>query len=314
METNFTFIISPADAGALEGQVSRALEKRVELASRERMPKLWELTDKLNSVEKAPEDVLGNRRRRRRALGFFCWLLSLALIVAIFSFMLFSGTMVSANLQAGIQSLSARMGADLLVVPQGQGKKVESVILRAEPTTFYIDESLLNVVQKIDGVAQASGQLFISSLDAQCCSVKVQLIGIDQATDFVVGPWLKKASDHPLKENEVIVGDYIFGEIGSELMFYNQKFKIVGRLEPTGMGFDSSIFMTLDMARKLGEIATPEKADQIEKSLSAILVRVKPGVDPISISDGVLDQLGLRANVNFVFASNMMSDTSAGEK
>ena len=81
METNFTFLISPADAGALEGQVSRALEKRVELASRERMPKLWELTDKLNSVEKAPEDVLGNRRRRRRALGFFCWLLSLALIV-----------------------------------------------------------------------------------------------------------------------------------------------------------------------------------------------------------------------------------------
>ena len=39
--------------------------------------------------------------------------------------------------------------------------------------------------------------------------------------------------------------------------------------------------------------------------------RVKPGVDPISISDGMLDQLGLGANVNFVFASNMMSDTSA---
>ena len=30
METNFTFLISPADAGTLEGQVSRALEKRVE--------------------------------------------------------------------------------------------------------------------------------------------------------------------------------------------------------------------------------------------------------------------------------------------
>ena len=35
METNFTFLISPADAVALEEQVSRALEKRVELASRE---------------------------------------------------------------------------------------------------------------------------------------------------------------------------------------------------------------------------------------------------------------------------------------
>lgn len=237
--------------------------------------------------------------------------LSLGLIVAIFTFMLFVGSMISANLQAGIESLSARMGADLLVVPQGEGKKIESVILRAEPSTFYVDGKLLDVVSSVKGVAKASGQLFISSLDAQCCSVKVQLIGIDQKTDFVVGPWLKKAADKPLEGNEVIVGDYIFGAIGSELKFYDQHFKIVGRLEPTGMGFDSSVFMTLDMARKLGAIATPEKADEISHSLSSILVRVEPGVDPITISDGVLDRLGLRANVNFVFASNMMSDTSA---
>lgn len=237
--------------------------------------------------------------------------LSLGLIVAIFTFMLFVGSMISANLQAGIESLSARMGADLLVVPQGEGKKIESVILRAEPSTFYVDGRLLDVVSSVKGVAKASGQLFISSLDAQCCSVKVQLIGIDQKTDFVVGPWLKKAAEKPLEGNEVIVGDYIFGAIGSELKFYDQHFKIVGRLEPTGMGFDSSVFMTLEMARKLGTIATPEKADEIAHSLSSILVRVEPGVDPITISDGVLDRLGLRANVNFVFASNMMSDTSA---
>ena len=68
--------------------------------------------------------------------------ISLALIVAIFTFMLFMGTMISANLQSGIASLSARMGADLLVVPQGEGKKMESVILRAEPSTFYIDRCL----------------------------------------------------------------------------------------------------------------------------------------------------------------------------
>lgn len=237
--------------------------------------------------------------------------ISLALIVAIFTFMLFTGAMISANLQAGIESLSARMGADLLVVPPGVAKKMESVILRAEPSTFYLDEKMLDVVKKSPGVAQASGQLFISSLDAQCCSVKVQLIGIDQKTDFVVGPWLRKAADKPLEANEVIVGDYIFGNIGDELMFYNQKFKIVGRLAPTGMGFDSSVFMTIDMARKLGEIASPEKAGEIAHSYSAVLVRVQPGVDPVTISDGVIDQLGLGANVNFVFASNMMSDTSA---
>ena len=177
--------------------------------------------------------------------------LSLALIAAVFTFMLFSGSMIAANLQAGIESLSARMGADLLVVPQGEGKKIESVILRAEPSTFYLDAGLLDTV--------------------------VQLIGIDEKTDFVVAPWLRKAAEKPLEGNEVIVGDYIFGDIGTELTFYGQKFKIVGRLAATGMGFDSSIFMTIDAARKLGEIASPDKKDEIAKSLSSILVRVNPG-------------------------------------
>lgn len=237
--------------------------------------------------------------------------LSLALVVAIFAFMLFAGSMISANLQSGITSLSARMGADLLVVPQGSGKKMESVLLRAEPSTFYIDESVLDVVKDIPTVAQASGQLFISSLDAQCCTVKVQLIGIDQSTDFVVEPWLRKAVDRPLTGNEVIVGDYIFGEIGSEIMFYNQKFTIVGRLEPSGMGFDSSVFMSMEAARRIAHLASPDMGDKVDHAYSSILVRVKPGVDPISISDEVLDRMGLKANVNFVFASNMMSDTSA---
>ena len=237
--------------------------------------------------------------------------LSLSLVVAIFTFMLYAGSMVSANLESGIQSLSARMGADLLVVPQGEGKKIESVLLRANPSTFYLDAGMLDVVRKVPGVAQASGQLFISSLDAQCCTVKVQLIGIDQESDFVVAPWLRTQVERPLVDNEVIVGDYIFGAIGSKIKFYNQDFTIVGRLEPTGMGFDSSVFMSMEAARRIARIASPEKADEIDRSYSAVLVRVKPGVDPISISDGMLDQLGLGANVNFVFASNMMSDTSA---
>ena len=83
--------------------------------------------------------------------------LLLGLIAAVFTFLLFSSAMVTANLEAGISSLAARMGADVLVVPQGQGKKIQSVILRAEPSTFYLDGKLLDVVQKLPGVAKARG-------------------------------------------------------------------------------------------------------------------------------------------------------------
>ena len=228
--------------------------------------------------------------------------LLLGLIAAVFTFLLFSSAMVTANLEAGISSLAARMGADVLVVPQGQGKKIQSVILRAEPSTFYLDGKLLDVVQKLPGVAKASGQLFISSLDAQCCSVKVQLIGIDEATDFVIAPWLKHAADKPLSGNDVIVGDYIYGEIGSTLKFFDQEYRIVGRLAPTGMGFDSSIFMTLDAARRAGRAASPDRADEMAQSLSAILVRVNPGVDPITVSDELLDQLQKVVSVMYTAA------------
>lgn len=232
-------------------------------------------------------------------------------IVAVFSLLLFTGAMLAANWQAGVSSLSARLGADLLVVPQGQGKKIENVLLRAEPSAFLLNEQVLEAVRKVPDAVSVTPQLFISSLDAQCCSVKVQLIGLDWASDFVVKPWLTKALLHPLADDEIIVGNYIVGEIGTSLTFYDTKFKIVGQLSPSGMGFDSSVFMTLAAARKLAEKADPARTGEIEQSVSAVLVRVRPGVDPLTVSDGVLDNVGLKGGVNFVFASALMSDTAS---
>ncbi len=234
----------------------------------------------------------------------------LGAMVALFGFALFVSAMVSLNLQTGIYSLSERLGADLLVVPDGDGKKIENVLLRSVPTTFYLPEEILGTVQSVPGVAKASGQLFISSLEAQCCSVKVQLIGIDMATDFVVAPWLKTRYSGELKDDEVIVGNYIVGDIGERIRFYGKDFKIVAQLEPTGMGFDASVFMTVNAARQLGKIASPDKADTIAKSYSSILVRAETGTDPMLITDEIIDRLGLGARVNFVYASALMSDTA----
>ena len=75
--------------------------------------------------------------------------LFLLAIVATFTLIFFTGGMFVANWQTGLESLSARLGADMLVVPQGQGKKIENVLLRAEPSTFYIDQSMVDVVKKV---------------------------------------------------------------------------------------------------------------------------------------------------------------------
>lgn len=235
----------------------------------------------------------------------------LVVIVAVFSLLLFTGAMMAANWQTGVSSLSARLGADLLVVPQGQGKKIENVLLRAEPSSFYLKGTIVETVRKVPNAVAVTPQLFISSLDAQCCSVKVQLIGIDEASDFVVKPWLRAPLSHPLADDEVIVGNYIVGGVGATVTFFDQPFKIVGELQPSGMGFDSSVFTTMAAAKRLGAIKDPARAKEIESSVSAVLVRVAPGVDHLTISDGVLDQVGLKGGVNFVFASALMSDTAA---
>lgn len=81
MEQTFSFAVSPMDTAALRLQVRDALEKRSELLSRQQYPKMWELTDKLNRVGKVSQTVQDKRRRRRTALGFLDWLLSLVLLI-----------------------------------------------------------------------------------------------------------------------------------------------------------------------------------------------------------------------------------------
>ena len=82
MDQTYTFQITPINGDAVHAQISYALEKRTEFSSRKKFPKLWELTDKLNSVEKVPSAVRENRRKRRAFLGFWDWTLGILLLTA----------------------------------------------------------------------------------------------------------------------------------------------------------------------------------------------------------------------------------------
>ncbi|MDO4732086.1 MAG: YcxB family protein [Bacillota bacterium] len=77
----FSFLAKPLEKEELLPQLSRALEKRTHLLSREKMPGIWALTDRLNAVEKAPEAVLRRRRIRSRIWGVICLLLGIFLFV-----------------------------------------------------------------------------------------------------------------------------------------------------------------------------------------------------------------------------------------
>lgn len=79
-DKNFIFSMKPYGTEDLVPQMARMLQKRVELASRKKLPGLWKLTDKLNAVPRAPEAELKRRKERQRRWG------GLLLVMGIFLF------------------------------------------------------------------------------------------------------------------------------------------------------------------------------------------------------------------------------------
>ncbi|MDD1676224.1 MAG: ABC transporter permease [Methanomicrobiales archaeon] len=218
----------------------------------------------------------GIRKKPLRSFGvLICFTLIAASLFSAVS--LLGGT--AESLHIGI----SRMGSDLLVVPEGDDTRGETMILRGHPSTFAFPDSKLEKIAEIDGVEQVCPQLYIASLQASCCSLPVQLIGFDPDRDFTIIPWLASGDRHPLGKDEIFVGARISGDIGSPLMFYGHTFTIAGRLEPTGMGLDTSVFMRLEDVYQMAEESGSKAVQQInlqQGQVSSILVKVRHGAEP----------------------------------
>lgn len=88
----------------------------------------------------------------------------LVLIVLVFSFLLFGGSILIESMRSGISSMSQRLGADLMIVPYGYEKQLQSTLLRGEPSSFYLDQALEQKIKQMDGIEKVSDQIFIASL------------------------------------------------------------------------------------------------------------------------------------------------------
>ncbi|WFA10188.1 YcxB family protein [Tissierella sp. Yu-01] len=76
----FNFALTKYNDVSFKPQVSKALEKRTELVSRKKYPKVWKYTDKMSSKRKASEEVL-KKRRGRYIYGIILLLLGFFLLI-----------------------------------------------------------------------------------------------------------------------------------------------------------------------------------------------------------------------------------------
>ena len=241
---------------------------------------------------------------------------ALTLLAAFLSFSVFAGSVVVMSLQNGLRSYESRLGADIVVVP-GQARShgtLESILLQGIPGYFYMDGANLDKVRAIPGVETASPQFFLASATAGCCSVSVQIIGFDPATDFSIQPWIRESYGKELGRGDVIVGSGISVPANRALTFYNVPCRVVASLEETGTGLDTAVYAGMDTIRDMMEASVREGFDYFdgvdaERAVSSIMVKVEDGADVESVTNDI--NLHVR-RIEATQARSMVSSIAGG--
>lgn len=215
------------------------------------------------------------------------------LFVILMSATVFFSTVLMNNLEQGIQSTTERAGADVIVIPDEGTKDIRDSLFAGTPCSIFFDREWKEYVEKVKGVERVSEQLYVGTLSASCCDLPVQMIAFEPETDFVVQPWLKNQNAVKLKKGQVLVGNEVAAEPGETIQFYSTEFEVAGKLERTGMGYDSSVFMTFDTLYELKDSETAQTnlpMDEIEDKVSMLMVDIDD-----SIQD--MDLIHLRLNI-----------------
>jgi len=187
-----------------------------------------------------------------------------------------------------------RLGADIIIVPEGTTTKVESALLMGHPTQVWMPDSNLGKIAAIPGVQSVSPQLYLETLtNAACCSVEdMFLIVYDPQTDFTIEPWLEQTSGEGLGLGEVVGGTYVFVPEGEQnIQIYGYFVTLKANLEPTGTGLDQSMFLTMETAQDMARISKSMAEEPLEipdDSISAIMVKLEEGADPAAVSLGIM--------------------------
>ena len=242
--------------------------------------------------------------------------LVLALISAVLSCSVFGGSLLVLSLRRGLYSYEARLGADILVIPNEARSHgtLEGILLQGIPGYFYTDASCLEKIRAMDGVAAAAPQFYLTSSYASCCSMAVQIVGFDPATDFSIQPWMRDHYSGALRDGDLIVGSDVGVSPGGELTFYNTTCRVAARLDRTGTGMDNAVYVNLRTVKAIIRCAQELGFHEFDKanpdnSVSAVLIRVAKGYGAEAVANDVNRQI---RRVQAISSRNMVSNIAEG--
>jgi len=225
-------------------------------------------------------------------LRLYIILIGVSIVIGV----LFASSILIAGIYYSLERGLSKLGADLLVIPKESLVNLKSALLTGEPSTFYMDKSILEEIRALKGVKRASGQVFLTSATGDCCVVGNSfLIGFDPYNDFTVMPWVVKKMGDSFPEDGAIIGGMLPWNLGDRLKFFGIPLTVWGQLERTGIGlYDNAIFFHMKKAYEMSE------KSQTDPSIQPL----KPFKDKIS---GVLVQLSVGAKIPFITFSILRS-------
>jgi putative ABC transport system permease protein len=222
-------------------------------------------------------------------------------VVALCAFLVagfaLSTTIIMRGAEHSLELAIQRLGADIIVVPEGSETRVEGALLMGRPASAWMQEDKIGCIAKIAGVGAVSPQLYLSTLrDAACCSVSdMFLIAFDPATDFTIQPWLRTKLGSGLSLGESVGGTYVFTPPGEQnIRLYGYLLTLRANLESTGTGLDQSMFVTFDTARDVARISKARAERPLvipPHSVSGALVKVAAGASAQDVAVRIMQSV-----------------------
>ena len=205
---------------------------------------------------------------------------------------------------------TARFGAELVVIPRGSRAAIEGALIVGQPSQITMPKQVLDEVNALPEIGASSPQVYIQTLnDASCCPGEFFLIGYDPATDFTVAPWLAE-QQHRYGEFDAVVGDRVTLRLGDRVTFFGTPFTIAGRLEATGVGIDTTVFIPIAGMRQMihNSAAKAEETLQIPAdAISVVLAKAAPGYSPAEAAEAANNAV---QGVEVILAPNVIGSAT----
>jgi putative ABC transport system permease protein len=217
--------------------------------------------------------------------------------VAIGVGVVFTGATLMRSIDTSMALGFNRMGADMIVVPDGALTNITAALLTVEPTDLVLDADALTKT-KIDNLGRIAPQkiLRVEHSGIGDPHELVDLVGFDPKRDFTIQPWLAEKINRPLQLDDVILGANRAAPLGSQVLIFGKAHNVYGRLGRTGVGVhERGVFMpfaALDaMAGQIPSSDGIPPAVLASDKITGFLVELAPGSTALQARFSILSTL-----------------------